>query len=338
MSDDLLQQILAELQKQSGPALGFGFAPRPRYIYANRQNTDCLWYFWNGGDNVHIPIEYHALTGFITKIEVEEKEFKKKKDLKLNIHVKAERMYIIQSGLETLFSKGVIYALKEVADFSQVLSIAVEPGNTEQVLFGRVYVGDQSIYAPYDDDANIPWQSLVEAIQSRIEGGAPATQSPKPNQAPQVKSQAPAPKPAHESSFPPSELSGQGLLVPNEGGNIVDRLKARIKGMTAKEIEMVSRELADQRQRLGEMAYDLLLKDLKASIQKLNAVDVDRAEVTAKIGTQISLLGWSKAEGSDFIKQHYDGRTTRAELSDQELVHLLRGLEQELANTKEEAF
>jgi hypothetical protein len=336
MSDDLLRQILAELQKQGGPALGFGFAPRPRYIYANRQNSDCLWYFWNGGDNVHIPIEYHALTGFITKIEVEEKEFKKKKDFKLNIHVKAERAYIIQSGLETLFSKGVIYALKEVADFSQVLSIAVEPGNTEQVLFGRVYVGDQNIYAPYDDDANIPWQSLVESIQSRIEGGAP-TQSSKPSQAPQVKPQ--APKPVHEPSLPPSELSGQGLLVPNEGGNIVDRLKARIKGMTAKEIETVSRELADQRQRLGEMAYDLLLKDLKARIQKLNAVDADRAEVIAKIGTQISLLGWSKAEGSDFIKQHYDGRTTRAELSDQELVHLLRGLEQELANANaEEAF
>ena len=101
----LLQAILAELRASKQP-LGFGHPPKPRYIYPNRKYPNCLWYFWNGGKKEHEPIEFHALTGIIDRLEITEKEFKGETELKVNLHVRAERVYIIQVGYETLFAKG----------------------------------------------------------------------------------------------------------------------------------------------------------------------------------------------------------------------------------------
>ncbi|MGL4283517.1 MAG: hypothetical protein ACRCSI_07830, partial [Eubacterium aggregans] len=265
MNDELLVQILAELRKQNQPALGFGFAPRPRRIYANRQYADCLWYFWNGSTNEHEPINFHALTGYITQVEVEEKEFRGKPDIKLNIHVKADRLYLIQAGIETLFSKGVIYALKEVTDFSQVLSIAVEPGKTEQVLFGRVYVGNQVIYAPYDEeDTRIPWRSLAESIQSQIEAGGQSVKVSAPDE------------------MPPAEFSGQGKLIQEQAGGIVDQLNAEIRGLDQSGVAAMGRRLEESREALG-VAYDVVLKHFKVKVKTLGPV-INRADVLASVG------------------------------------------------------
>ena len=60
MDTELLQAILDELKAQGrsegSTPLGFGNPPRARYIYANRQYPDCLWYFWNGGKSIYEPI------------------------------------------------------------------------------------------------------------------------------------------------------------------------------------------------------------------------------------------------------------------------------------------
>ena len=68
----LLQAILNELSSYK-QTLGFGHPPKPRYIYANRQYSDCLWYFWNGAKSEHEPIEFHASTGIFERLEIEQK-------------------------------------------------------------------------------------------------------------------------------------------------------------------------------------------------------------------------------------------------------------------------
>lgn len=169
-SNAYLQAILDEL-RTSKQQLGFGHPPKPRYIYANRQYPDCLWYFWDGANKKHEPIQFQALTGIIEKLEVEEKEFRGKPDHKVNLHIRAERSYVIQSGLETLFAKGLVYTLAKlpVAAFTQPITIAVEPGDTEQVLFSRVYnsATGQVIYAPYTEPVN--WQDVIARAISKID-------------------------------------------------------------------------------------------------------------------------------------------------------------------------
>ncbi len=104
-TNQLLQAILEELRAAKQP-LGFGHPPKARTIYANRQYLSCLWYFSNGAKNEPEPIECHALTGMIERLEIEQKEYKGKLDPKVNLHVRAERRYVIQAGLETQFARG----------------------------------------------------------------------------------------------------------------------------------------------------------------------------------------------------------------------------------------
>lgn len=169
-SNAYLQAILQELQA-SKQQLGFGHSPKPRYIYANRQYPDCLWYFWDGANKKHEPILFQALTGIIEKLEIEQKEYKGKPDHKVNLYIRAERNYIIQSGYETLFAKGLIYTLAtlQVVSFNKPMTIAVEPGDTEQVLFSRVYnpVTGRAAYAPYNEPVN--WQHTTARAISKID-------------------------------------------------------------------------------------------------------------------------------------------------------------------------
>ncbi len=170
VSNTYLKEILEEL-RSSKQQLGFGHFPRPRYIYANRQYPDCLWYFWDGANKKHEPILFQALTGIVEKLEVEEKEYKGKPDYKVNLHIRAERNYVIQSGYETLFAKGLIYTLATlpVVCFSKPMTIAVEPGDTEQVLFSRIYNPGtgRAAYAPYNEPVN--WQHTIARAISKID-------------------------------------------------------------------------------------------------------------------------------------------------------------------------
>jgi hypothetical protein len=168
-TNELLQAILDEL-RSSKQSLGFGHPPRPRYIYANRQYSDCLWYFWNGAKNEHEPIEHHALTGVIEKLEVEERVFRNRPDYKLNLYMRADRAYIVQSGFDTLFARGLVYTLSKLPTevFRQPITIAVEPGDTEQVLFCRIYnpSSGQAVFAPYTEQ--VDWQTVTQRAIAKI--------------------------------------------------------------------------------------------------------------------------------------------------------------------------
>jgi hypothetical protein len=172
----LLEEIRDEIKAGNAKTpLGFGHPPKPRYVYANRQYPDALWYFWIGADNKHEPIEHHALTGEIVKLDIETKEFRGKPDPKVNLTVKADRTYIIQAGFDTLFAKGLLYSLasNKMPNFDGLWTIAVEPGETEQVLFCRIYdpVTGESVYAPYPDD--VDWPAVAAKAQAKL--GQPAS-------------------------------------------------------------------------------------------------------------------------------------------------------------------
>ena len=168
-SSAYLQLILEEL-RASKQQLGFGHSPKARYIYANRQYPDALWYFWDGANKKHEPINLPALTGIIEKLEMEEKEYKGDKELKINLHIRAECNYVIQSGSETMFSKGLVYTLSKlpIAAFTQAITIVVEAGEDEKVLFCRVYnpVTGQVVYAPYTEP--VDWQNVIARAASKI--------------------------------------------------------------------------------------------------------------------------------------------------------------------------
>ncbi len=174
-TEQLLQAILDELKasRNAAPAVtpGFSTPPRPRFIYANRQYSNCLWYFWNSAKNEHEPIESTALTGWVEKLEIEEKEFRGRTETKVNLTLRADRLYTIQAGFETIFARGLMHTLAKLpADaFRQPIMIAVEPGETDQVLFCRIYnpANGKSVFAPYPDETD--WRATAQRAITKIE-------------------------------------------------------------------------------------------------------------------------------------------------------------------------
>ena len=56
-----------------------------------------------------------------------------------------------------------------VTAFTKPITIAVEPGDTEQVLFCRIYnpVTGQSVFAPYAE--NTDWQQVTSRASAKID-------------------------------------------------------------------------------------------------------------------------------------------------------------------------
>ena len=173
--EPLLNAILDELKAaraaQTPVPLGFGSPPKARFIYANRQYPNCLWYFWNNAKNEHEPIEHTALTGWIEKLEIETKEFRGKTESKVNLTLRADKLYVIQSGSDTLFGRGLLHTLAKLPQeaFRHPIMIAVEAGETDQVLFCRLYnpATGKSFFAPYPDDAD--WNTITQKAITKIQ-------------------------------------------------------------------------------------------------------------------------------------------------------------------------
>ena len=187
-SNTYLKAILEEL-RASKQELGFGHPPKVRYIYANRQHPDTLWYFWDGVKKEHEPILFQALSGMVEKLDTEEKEYKGKRELKINLHIRADRNYVIQSGAETMFAKGLLYTLSKlpVAAFTQPVTITVEAGEDEQVVFCRIYnpATKQAVFAPYTEPVN--WQEVIAKAVVKIDAAhGRIGQTPQMAQMPQM--------------------------------------------------------------------------------------------------------------------------------------------------------
>lgn len=179
--------------------LGFGPSPRPQTIYLNRQYPECLWYFWDHAASKQQPIEHESLTGYLTQIEIKEKEFRGKTDIKLNFHLRCDRAYKIEVGLDTLTAKSLLSGLMKVTDFTQPITIAPEPGDTDTVVFGKIAIDGEIIYAPYPEDTIWPdiLQALIDALRavgdhrlpsSAVRAAHPAPSSPAPQSSPPARS------------------------------------------------------------------------------------------------------------------------------------------------------
>lgn len=71
---------------------------------------------------------------------------------------------MIESGCETMFSKGLLYAISKlpIQAFKQAITIAVEPGEDKKVSFCRIYnlVTGQGVYAPHTP-CPVNWQDVM---------------------------------------------------------------------------------------------------------------------------------------------------------------------------------
>ncbi|MEH2185583.1 MAG: hypothetical protein V7K64_05285 [Nostoc sp.] len=169
--------------------LGLCNPPEPIYLFVNQGEVDgesFVWYKFNISQEKKIPVTQRALTGYLSELRLTTKEFKGKDNLKLDIVVSADELYVIRTGVETNFAKSFLLAASLIQDFSKPLIIVANAGD-ENTVFCNLYdaASKTKIYREWSRD--LDWATIIHDIQILLAGNSSTTPStPKLSVVPQA--------------------------------------------------------------------------------------------------------------------------------------------------------
>ncbi|HYX17141.1 MAG TPA: hypothetical protein VE944_22885 [Nostoc sp.] len=149
--------------------LGLCNPPEPIYLYVKSGELNGESYLWYNYDNDKtIPVQQTGLTGYISELKLTTKEFREKDNIKLDIVVRADEIYVVRTGIETNFAKTFLLAVSCVQDFSKPLIIAAIAGK-ENVVFCNLYdaATKTRIRSEWNKDAD--WLAIIDSVQTRLQ-------------------------------------------------------------------------------------------------------------------------------------------------------------------------
>jgi hypothetical protein len=152
--------------------LGLCNPPEPIYLYVKNgeiSGESFLWYHYNIDQDKTIPVQQRGLTGYLSELRLTAKEYKGKDNMKLDIVVAADEIYIIRTGIETNFAKTFLLSASLIQDFSKPLIIAVTSGE-ENVVFCRLYDAATKVRIRREWNANADWGATIHNIQCFLGG------------------------------------------------------------------------------------------------------------------------------------------------------------------------
>lgn len=178
--------------------LGLCNPPEPIYLYVNQGEVDgksYVWYKFNISQDKKIPVPQRALTGYLSELRLTAKEFKGKDNLKLDIVVSADELYVIRTGVETNFAKSFLLAASLVQDFSKPLIIVANAGD-ENTVFCNLYDATTKIKIYREWSRDLDWATIIRNIQSLL--GGTSSSVPEPPLTPPKLSVVPQPVPTQD--------------------------------------------------------------------------------------------------------------------------------------------
>ncbi|MCC5619535.1 hypothetical protein LC605_31700 [Nostoc sp. CHAB 5836] len=152
--------------------LGLCHPPSPIYLYVKNgelSGESYLWYHYDVDKDKTIPVLERGLTGYISELRLTTKEFKGKDNIKLDIVVRADEIYIVRTGIETNFAKSFLLAASQIPDFDKPLIISVAAGE-ENVVFCRLYDAVTRVRIRREWDKDADWATIIHDIQFRLNG------------------------------------------------------------------------------------------------------------------------------------------------------------------------
>ncbi|MEH1830369.1 MAG: hypothetical protein V7L22_34370 [Nostoc sp.] len=150
--------------------LGLCNPPEPIYLYvknAELGGESYLWYNYDIERDKTIPVSQRALTGYLSELRLTTKEFKGKDNLKLDIVVSADELYVVRTGVETNFAKSFLLAASLVQDFSKPLIIVANAGD-ENTVFCNLYDAASKSRIEREWNKNADWVTIIRDIQFRL--------------------------------------------------------------------------------------------------------------------------------------------------------------------------
>jgi hypothetical protein len=117
---DMGERMLAELKRirealEDSQALGFGKRQEPSYVFV-KWDGKTVWYGRDKHEGVNRPIEARDLTGYLVNVWRFDRvdATTQEKVPRLNIQIRADKDYIVQTGFTTNFSKTFLAGLNEL--------------------------------------------------------------------------------------------------------------------------------------------------------------------------------------------------------------------------------
>lgn len=150
--------------------LGLCKAPEPIYLYVKTGEIEGVGYLWHYYDIENakvIPELNSGLCGYLKDIQIKEKEFKGKENLKLDIIISADETYIIRTGIDTNFAKAFLFSAVLIKDFSKPLIIACAAGD-ENVVFCRIYDAQSKTKYKPEWNAKADCNALIKELQGKL--------------------------------------------------------------------------------------------------------------------------------------------------------------------------
>ena len=170
-----------------------GFHPPLTRLYVFVKNEgNALWYYLDDGQKRYI--QESALTGTLKRFEVKEATTSFGSEVKADFEVIADRRYVLRSGVDTAFTKGMLMMIAALSDeqLNRPMTLELKPGEQK----GNVLVSarDPETFEPIKTGSweNANWDELMNQALARLGGEVTPHTSPQAN--PQANPQAPKPQ------------------------------------------------------------------------------------------------------------------------------------------------
>lgn len=176
-----LTTAVKNIGRDTGPKLGFHEANSAEYVFVGGTDDGSCWYRWDHDRNVAVSIPQAALTGMLSGIYTMTKNGARGESRKLRVTLTADRPYVLQAGLETVFSRMLLqqFATAAAGDYhslasGSVVTVEVTAGDEGKVIFPTVLVDGARVKYDYDRDADC--EALAETVIALL-GFEPETEA-----------------------------------------------------------------------------------------------------------------------------------------------------------------
>jgi hypothetical protein len=170
--------------------LGLGNPPEPVYLYVKNEQLggeQYVWYKYIFNQNSKIPVYEKSLTGYISEVKKTEREFQGRVNIKLDIVISADELYVVRSGIDTNFAKSFLLAASVIEDFSKPVCIVPNPGNGNNVVFCSIMDAQTRYKYRRDWNTNADWEGIIASIQSKLSSNLKYDLDEEPSQDERVK-------------------------------------------------------------------------------------------------------------------------------------------------------
>lgn len=155
-----------------------GFHPPLSRLYVFIRNEgNHLWYWLQDGEKRYI--QYTAITGILKGLEIKESNTSFGEEMKADFEILADRPYVLRSGIESAFTKGVLMIINALSDdqLKKPVTLELKAGEKNNVLVsGR---DPQSFeFIKTGSWENVNWELLMESAIARLGSSHPQPPSP----------------------------------------------------------------------------------------------------------------------------------------------------------------